>query len=337
MSLVLPRLPRGRPTSATLAAYDDDLRQFCGLILEINSTLDFQIGAREWCYLLEEHGLGKGDFDAAQEVLTECRRRRLLPMDLVAEDGARSFDNLDDLDDDDPEAFAQTIVDYVTSAHRSYTPFSAWDGRDYYLEMVVEKLSLKSLFGPIAEEFSIPIANGKGWSDMNLRWGMLGRLRRRAAEGKHSIILYFGDHDPYGLNISNSLRKNLADLLTHSEWLRLMDHLTIDRFGLNYDFIQENNLTWIDNLETGSGRSLADERHKDHKAEFVQRYLREFGARKVEASALVKTPEASRALCREAILKYLPDDALGRYREALAPHREQVRAEIQRLLEEAYQ
>jgi hypothetical protein len=36
-ALILPRLPRGRPTSSTLAAYDDELQRFCSLILEINS------------------------------------------------------------------------------------------------------------------------------------------------------------------------------------------------------------------------------------------------------------------------------------------------------------
>jgi len=38
-ALILPRLPRGRPTSSTLAAYDVELQRFCGLILEINSLI----------------------------------------------------------------------------------------------------------------------------------------------------------------------------------------------------------------------------------------------------------------------------------------------------------
>ena len=96
-----------------------------------------------------------------------------------------------------------------------------------------------------------------------------------------------GDHDPAGLNISDSLRKNLSELLTHGEWLDLMDRLTIDRFGLNYAFIVENKLTWIENLETGGKKSLADPRHKDHRCAYVQNYLRQFGERKVEANALV--------------------------------------------------
>jgi hypothetical protein len=113
-----------------------------------------------------------------------------------------------------------------------------------------------------------------------------------------------------------------------------VDLLEIDRFGLNADFIAEHNLTWIDNLETGSGRSLADPKHKDHRSDYVQRYLKRFGERKVEANALVVRPEAGRNLCRQAILKYLPADAPDQYEEDLEPHREMARQAIIQKLQE---
>ena len=71
-----------------------------------------------------------------------------------------------------------------------------------------------------------------------------------------------------------SARRNLSELLTHAEWLRLMERLTIDRFGLNADFIHDQGLTWIDGLETGSGRNLSDPKHKDHNAAYVQNYIK---------------------------------------------------------------
>jgi hypothetical protein len=334
--ITLPSLSRGRPSSSTTAAYDTDLRVFCDLILEINSRLDFRVSSRGWCYILEEHGLLKGDFDDAQKLIVECRRRRLLPMDIVAEDGARSFDNLEQLDDADPEEFAESLVDNLERQAEYYHPFSFWRDQDFYIEMAVEKIDLKSLFGPICERFYIPIANARGWSDLNLRWGMLQRIRSHAAAGKRCVVLYCGDHDPAGLNISDSLRKNLSELLTQREWLELMDHLVIDRFGLNADFIAANNLTWIDNLETGSGKSLAYPGHKDHKCAYVQDYIREFGVRKVEANALVVRPEAGRQLCLDAVLRYLPEDAPEKYQEDLIPHREQVCEGILRRLHEEY-
>jgi hypothetical protein len=122
------------------------------------------------------------------------------------------------------------------------------------------------------------------------------------------VLLHCGDHDPGGVHISDFLRSNLADVSVAAanwenrnnpdiDYLSLREpwdpnaaNLDIDRFGLNYDFIRAQRLTWIDNLETGSGGNLADERHPDHEKPYVQNYLNEFGARKVEANALVVRP-----------------------------------------------
>jgi hypothetical protein len=48
----------------------------------------------------------------------------------------------------------------------------------------------------------------------------------------------------------------------------------------------------------------------------------------VEANALVVRPEAGRALCRQTILQYVPDDAPARYTARL----EFEQAKVQRLV-----
>jgi hypothetical protein len=61
----LPKRPRGRPSAAAAVIYREQVADFCKLILQINSSMDFRVGSRDWCYILERHGLRKGDFDAA--------------------------------------------------------------------------------------------------------------------------------------------------------------------------------------------------------------------------------------------------------------------------------
>src|SRR5215472_1962000 len=151
------------------------------------------------------------------------------------------------------------------------------------------------------------------------RLGRFKRTRRYDAplstmgEGKQCALLYFGDHDPGGLHISDFLRANFEELERAVGWSPR--YLIIDRFGLDYNFIERNGLTWIENLATGSGKSLADPKHPDHFKAYVQTYLRRFGARKVEANALVARPEAGRELCRQAILRYVPESAIDDYRQ----------------------
>ncbi len=135
----LPRRGRGRQSPKAEAAYQDDLHQFCAAILKINSSLDFQVASRSWCYLLEEYGLLKGDFDNAQKLIVQCRKDGLLPLDIVAEDSAREFNNLESIDATSVEEEAQGILDWVVEdAHRTYTPISFWEDQEVFIQMVVE-------------------------------------------------------------------------------------------------------------------------------------------------------------------------------------------------------
>jgi hypothetical protein len=66
----------------------------------------------------------------------------------------------------------------------------------------------------------------------------------------------------------------------------------------------------------------------------VQDYLRQFGARKVEANALVVRPVEGRELLEKAILQYVPVTALATYAEKLEGARTELASEIQRRISE---
>jgi len=107
----------------------------------------------------------------------------------------------------------------------------------------------------------------------------------------------------------------------------------LEEYGLNADFIRDHGLTWINNLETGSGGRLDDPRHPDHGKAYVQDYLAEFGARKVEANALVTRATAGRELCRRAILKYVDDgEAVDDFEAATEAMQSEMQAEVAKLL-----
>jgi hypothetical protein len=341
-TIIMPKRPRGRPSAAQNEAYEADVERFCTAINEIASTLEFAVSSRGWCYILEEHGLVKGDFDAAQRLINDCRKSGQLPIDICAIDERRSADNLDDLDEITPDQMAARIVDYIRRAHETYTPFSFWDDQEYYVEMVVEKIDLKNLFGPVCEEFHIPIQNAGGGGDLHLRAGMMKRFARWEAEGKKCVLLYCGDFDPGGLHISDSIHSNLEDMAQATDWWP--DDLIIERFGLTFDFIEEQGLSWIENLETSSGGRLDDPRHPDHNKPYVQDYLKRYCprsadggwiGRKVEANALVVRPEAGRDLCRQAILRYVDPDSPNAYEDRLAPEQDKVRRAIRGLIGDA--
>jgi len=295
--------------------------------------MDFAVGVRGWCYILEGRGhITKGEFDACENFITDCRKSGDLPLDICAEDDSRVTIGLQgELDDSDPHAYVQGWIDYLREdMPNSYTPLNFWDDQKVYVEVAVEKLDLRNLFESVCAEFHVGIANLKGWSDLNARANMMRRFKQHEAAGRQCVLLLCNDHDPGGLHISESMRSNLGDLSAPVGWSP--DDLIIERFGLNLDFIEANNLTWIDNLETSSGQRLDDRRHPDHFKSYVQSYLAAFGARKCEANALVVAPEIGRQLCRNAILRHVGADAPRRYQRRLQTVRRDLRRIINDML-----
>ena len=332
----LPRRPRGRPSAAAALAYREQVAAFCALIQQIQSTMDFRVGSRGWCYILERHGLRKGEFDDAEKLISDCRKSGELPLNICAEDRSRATSGEQQLDSPNIQAEVESWISHLRDhAHKRYTPISFWDDLDVYIESAVEKLDLFNLFEPVSNELHVHNTNLKGWSDLNRRAQMMRRFKKHEDAGRQCILLLCGDHDPGGLNITDTMRKNLEDLrnaygTTEGPIDWSPENLVIIRFELNADFIDANNLTWIDNLETSSGGQLDDPNHADHDKRYVQEYIARFGARKCEANALVVVPEVGRALFRAAILEHLPADALERFKRKLDRARKRLRRALRR-------
>ena len=299
-------------------ATDARLRAFAGELRRIQGEIGFKVSARGWCYILEQQAraINKDQFDKAEAWVNRCRKRGLLPIDFVADEPARRFSGVEIPEEQSP---AQHACDYLRACLQTecyYTP-DWWDGERFYIQMLVEKVDLITLFEPVCRVYHVPIATSKGWGSMLQRAEYARRFAEAEERGLECVLLYCGDHDPDGLRIAEFLRKNIADL-KKSKWDDGTPgydpgRLTIERFGINMPFIEEHRLTWIDNLITGTGGDLASPNHKNHGQAYVQRYLAEVGARKCEANALVTMPETARDLCREAIEGYLGTDAIERF------------------------
>lgn len=216
-----------------------------------------------------------------------------------------------------------------------YTP-DWWHGEKYYIQMIVEKIDLKSLFEPVCNEYHIPIATSKGWSSRLQRAEYAKRFKHAENLGLKCILLYFGDFDPDGLRISDAIRDNLRDI-TNIVWgdgTAGYDPVNLDivRFGLDYDFIIDNQLLWVNNLKTGSKKDLASPRHPNHRLPYLQNYLRQYGVRKCEANAVIKGEERRRKtleLCRGVIEGYMGKDVKARF----AAKRQNVHSEAEDMRE----
>jgi hypothetical protein len=162
----LPSRPPGRPSAAADAAYKQQREAFAADILKFRSRLEFAVSARGWGYTLEGEGaVDKGDIDLVEKLINECRKDGVLPLDICALDAKREFSK--HVDHTTPEQEAKSAYEFCKSTAERYLPFSFWDFQDCYVQMLVEKIDIRSLFNPVCEEFSVPLANRGGWSDLN--------------------------------------------------------------------------------------------------------------------------------------------------------------------------
>ncbi len=288
--------------------YERMLGEFAAEMKRINDqrTEKIRPSGRGWGYVLEGLGLcDKGQFEAVAKAINDCRKIGTLPIiDFVAEDQdeTRHFHGL--MQAADPVRALLDLREQVKGTFDALVSLTTdyWDGEKYYVMMVVEKGDILNLFKPVCEEYKVPVVSSKGWYPITLRAQIAILSKKAEARGLTPVVLLFYDHDPGGLKISDRFRKNLKDCERGTGWSP--DRLIIDRFGLNADAIEKYHLTWIDNLKSSSGREVND-----------PEYIKRFGRRKCESNALFRNDEtlrAGRALCRQAIEKYLGKDALQR-------------------------
>ena len=201
--------------------YCRGVMKFCALIESISRTMDFKVGSRGWCYILERHGLRKGSFDTAEKLITACRKSGDLPLGICAEDVSRRTIGIETIDEMSVEQRVEHLItDVRDHAHERYMPINFWDepGLYVYVEVVVEKLDLRNLFEPVCREFHVRITSMKGWSDVNARADMMQRFKEREAAGQRCVLLACTDHDPGGFHIADKLLKNLQDLEKAVGW-----------------------------------------------------------------------------------------------------------------------
>lgn len=300
-------------------ATKDKLEEFAEKIKELSDQIGFKVSARGWCYQLEtERLINKDEFDKVESWINKCRKKGILPIDFTAEEEGRKFSGVEEPDEESPISFMDVYVNASLNAEKYYTP-DWWDGEEYYIQMLVEKIDLKTLFEPVCKNYHIPIATSKGWSSMLQRAVYAKRFKQAEERGLKPVLLYCGDLDADGLRISEFIKKNLEDLkdIVWEDGTQGFnpEDLTIVRFGLNADFVNKHKITWINNLITGSGKDLASPGHKNHRMPYVQEYIETYGIRKCEANAIVPMPKLARELVEGAIIDFLGNDAKDRFNE----------------------
>lgn len=121
-------------------------------------------------------------------------------------------------------------LEWAAKTHR----LNKWMDQPRIVWAMIEKEALEGVFLQICHQLEIPLIANKGYCSASTIHG-IGRefYELREDHGKEIHVLYLGDHDPSGLDMTNDIQ---ARLEMYSE-----GPVEVHRLALNFDQVQQYN------------------------------------------------------------------------------------------------
>lgn len=173
--------------------------------LQRYAQLDLKLTSREIYYSLVKANI----IPNAEEVykrmcnfITDARYGGYLDWDIIEDRGRRVY----------MHAEWDDVEDLIASAVASYR-LKRWEHQYYYLEMYCEKEAGEGKLKPVADKYHIHFGANKGYSGASAMYNMAQRIKEQIRNGKIVKILYFGDHDPSGLDMIRDIKDRLTEFL----------------------------------------------------------------------------------------------------------------------------
>lgn len=109
-----------------------------------------------------------------------------------------------------------------------------WENQPNYVEVMVEKQALEGVLIPVCSEWDVPFTANKGYSSSSAIYEASKRFLQRAEDDKALFILYLGDHDPSGIDMTRDVNDRMELFLSGSG-------ASVQRLALNMDQVREMN------------------------------------------------------------------------------------------------
>ncbi len=156
---------------------------------------------------------------------------------------------------DDPKEILQTAVNaYYTDR---------WRDQDSYVEVWCEKDAVSNILAPVCQEWDVTFMANKGYSSQSAMYAAFGRFSHQFIEyGKGLNILYFGDHDPSGIDMIRDIDDRMCLFLdSELECESSYSGLSVRRIALSMEQVDKHN-------PPENPTKTLDPRYKTYQVEF---------------------------------------------------------------------
>lgn len=84
-----------------------------------------------------------------------------------------------------------------------------WEDQPSYVEVLIEKQALEGIVLPACLKLEVPFTATKGYGSATLLYDLGKRLQERRHSGKAVHVIYGGDHDASGLDMTRDIKERL--------------------------------------------------------------------------------------------------------------------------------
>lgn len=116
------------------------------------------------------------------------------------------------------EAEATDVDEEIATAKRQLKSWmrnynkNRWENQPNYVEVFIEKKALLGLFKKPCEEMEVALGACKGHPSLTFLYEAADRFKGAELRNQNPVILYFGDYDPTGENIPETIVTNLGKM-----------------------------------------------------------------------------------------------------------------------------
>ena len=114
-----------------------------------------------------------------------------------------------------------------------------WEGQENRIVVMVEKDALSGVLEPVCDELDVRLIANKGYSSASAMYEH-GNLIERWILDSHSVwVLYLGDHDPSGIQMTEDVQNRIGLLARAQEEIGFQLH--VNRLALNWEQVERYN------------------------------------------------------------------------------------------------
>lgn len=202
------------------------------MIDTINQILDeykaqgFRLSLRQLYYQLVARAYVENTVNSYKRVgniVSDARQAGLVDWDMIEDRGRETVS----------VGHWSSPADIVRAAANQFR-IDKWKDQPYHIEVMVEKDALSGVLEPVCRELDISITANKGYSSSSTMYEIGQRLLNLHCLRKDILIIYLGDHDPSGIDMT----RDVVDRLTMYSELDEGD-LEVVRIALNWNQVEE--------------------------------------------------------------------------------------------------